>query len=163
MVGLTVALSTGLFAPHVLGPPTPGPLAAAANLNLENLILLIGVGGSIALILIFVGGWYGNYLIKKNKYIESNESSKNPHTEKIIELPNFSKAILPILVPISLMCLGSLLKIVPSFIGLDYLMFLTKPSAALGIGLLFAFRLLINQPKKNINKVIKKDCYPANY
>ena len=69
MVGLTVALSTGLFAPHVLVPPTPGPLAAAANLNLENLILLIGVGGSIALILIFVGGWYGNYLIKKNKYI----------------------------------------------------------------------------------------------
>jgi GntP family gluconate:H+ symporter len=156
MVGLTVALSTGLFAPHVLVPPTPGPLAAATNLNLENLILLIGVGGSIALILIFVGGWYGNYLIKKNKYIESNESSKNPHTEKIIELPNFSKAILPILVPISLMCLGTLLKIVPSFIGLRYLMFLTKPSAALGIGLLFAFRLLINQPKKNINKVIKK-------
>jgi GntP family gluconate:H+ symporter len=156
MVGLTVALSTGLFAPHVLVPPTPGPLAAAANLNLENLILLIGVGGSIALILIFVGGWYGNYLIKKNKYIESNESSKNPHTEEIIELPNFSKAILPILIPISLMCLGTLLKIVPSFIGLEYLMFLTKPSAALGIGLLFAFRLLINQPKKNINKVIKK-------
>ena len=156
MVGLTVALSTGLFAPHVLVPPTPGPLAAAANLNLENLILLIGVGGSIALILIFVGGWYGNYLIKKNKYIESNESSKNSHTEKIIELPNFSNAILPILVPISLMCLGTLLKIVPSFIGLEYLMFLTKPSAALGIGLLFAFRLLINQPKKNINKVIKK-------
>ena len=60
------------------------------------------------------------------------------------------------IVPISLMCLGSLLKIVPSFIGLEYLMFLTKPSAALGIGLLFAFRLLINQPKKNINKVIKK-------
>ena len=156
MVGLTVALSTGLFAPHVLVPPTPGPLAAAANLNLENLILLIGVGGSIALILIFVGGWYGNYLIKKNKYIESNESSKNPHTEKIIELPNFSKAILPILIPISLMCLGTLLKILPSFIGLEYLIFLTKPSAALGIGLLFAFRLLINQPKKNINKVIKK-------
>jgi len=156
MVGLTVALSTGLFAPHVLVPPTPGPLAAAANLNLENLIILIGVGGSIALILIFVGGWYGNYLIKKNKYIESNESSKNPHTEKIIELPNFSKAILPILIPISLMCLGTLLKILPSFIGLEYLIFLTKPSAALGIGLLFAFRLLINQPKKNINTVIKK-------
>ncbi len=156
MVGLTVALSTGLFAPHVLVPPTPGPLAAAANLNLENIILLIGVGGSIALILIFVGGWYGNYLIKKNKYIESDESSKNPTTEEIIELPNFSKAILPILIPISFMCLGTLLKIVPSFIGLEYLIFLTKPSAALGIGLLFAFRLLINQPKKNIRMVIKK-------
>ena len=36
LVGLTVALSTGLFAPHVLVPPTPGPLAAAANLELAG-------------------------------------------------------------------------------------------------------------------------------
>ena len=156
LVGLTVALSTGLFAPHVLVPPTPGPLAAAANLNLENLILLIVVGGSIALILIFVGGWYGNYLIKKNKYIESEESFKNPTTEEITELPSFSKAILPILIPISLMCLGTLLKVVPSFIGLEYLILLTKPTAALGIGMLFAFRLLYKQPKKKISKAIKK-------
>ena len=156
LVGLTVALSTGLFAPHVLVPPTPGPLAAAANLNLENLILLIVVGGSIALILIFVGGWYGNYLIKKNKYIESKESFINPTTEEITELPSFRKAILPILIPISLMCLGTLLKVVPSFIGLEYLILLTKPTAALGIGMLFAFRLLYKQPKKNISKAIKK-------
>ena len=156
LVGLTVALSTGLFAPHVLVPPTPGPLAAAANLNLENLILLIVVGGSIALILIFVGGWYGNYLIKKNKYIESKESFKNPTTEEITELPSFRKAILPILIPISLMCLGTLLKVVPSFIGLEYLILLTKPTAALGIGMLFAFRLLYKQPKKKISKAIKK-------
>ena len=140
LVGLTVALSTGLFAPHVLVPPTPGPLAAAANLNLENLILLIVVGGSIAFILIFVGGWYGNYLIKKNKYRESNESLKNSPSEKIFGLPSFSKAILPILIPIGLMCLGTLLKIVPRFIGLEYLITLTKPTAALGIGMLFAFR-----------------------
>ena len=156
MVGLTVALSTGLFAPHVLVPPTPGPLAAAANLNLENLVLLIGVGGSIALILIFVGGWYGNYLIKKIKYTESNESLKNQPTEQIFGLPSFSKAILPILIPIGLMCLGTLLKIVPQFIGLEYLIILTKPTVALGIGMLFAFRLLFKQPKKNISKATKK-------
>ena len=108
------------------------------------------------LILIFVGGWYGNYLIKKNKYTESNESLKNSPTEKIFGLPSFSKAILPILIPIGLMCLGTLLKIVPSFIGLEYLIILTKPTAALGIGMLFAFRLLFKQPKKNISKAIKK-------
>ena len=33
LVGLTVALSTGLFAPHVLVPPTPGPLALEVNSN----------------------------------------------------------------------------------------------------------------------------------
>ena len=42
LIGLTVALSTGLFAPHVLVPPTPGPLAAAANLKLDNIFLVEG-------------------------------------------------------------------------------------------------------------------------
>ena len=94
--------------------------------------------------------------LKKNKYIESKESFKNPTTEEITKLPSFRKAILPILIPISLMCLGALLKVVPSFIGLEYLMLLTKPTAALGIGMLFAFRLLYKQPKKNTSKAIKK-------
>ena len=83
-------------------------------------------------------------------------SLKNSPTEKIFCLPSFSKAILPILIPIGLMCLGTLLKIVPRFIGLEYLITLTKPTAALGIGMLFAFRLLFKQPKKNISKATKK-------
>ncbi|MFQ3340874.1 MAG: GntP family gluconate:H+ symporter [Flavobacteriaceae bacterium] len=157
LVGLTVALSTGLFAPHVLVPPTPGPLAAAANLNLENLILLIGVGGSIAFILIMVGGWYGNYLIKKNKYIGPAENSKKPNTEEAeIVLPNFIKSILPIIIPIALMCLGTLLKISPIFPGLKYLIILTQPTASLGVGMLFAFRLLSKHPKKIFDSVAKK-------
>jgi len=35
-VAMTVALSTGLFATHTFVPPTPGPIAAAGNLGLEN-------------------------------------------------------------------------------------------------------------------------------
>ena len=81
LVGLTVALSTGLFAPHVLVPPTPGPLAAAANLELENLLLLIAMGALIAFILILVGGAYGNYLNKKNKFIEEIPSEENTKSE----------------------------------------------------------------------------------
>ena len=76
LVGLTVALSTGLFAPHVLIPPTPGPLAAASNLDLKNIFLLIAVGSIIGFILILVGAFYGNYLLKRNKY-EGSEPNKN--------------------------------------------------------------------------------------
>ena len=83
LVGLTVALSTGLFAPHVLVPPTPGPLAAASNLQLENILLLISVGGIIAFILIIVGGTYGNYLIKKNKYTFEEGEEDQSKNEKI--------------------------------------------------------------------------------
>ncbi|MEK9612533.1 MAG: GntP family permease, partial [Flavobacteriaceae bacterium] len=101
LVGLTVALSTGLFAPHVLVPPTPGPLAAAANLNLENLILLIAVGGCIAFILILTGGVYASYLVKKHSF-EMPAAEQNPIRQAQHELPNFSRALLPILVPILL-------------------------------------------------------------
>ena len=155
LIGLTVALSTGLFAPHVLVPPTPGPLAAAANLNLENLLLLIIVGGSIAFILIIVGGWYGNLLIKKNTF-ESSESEENIESTKsnTVRLPSFTNSVLPIIVPIGLMCLGTVFKLMPNFIGIEYLIWITQPTMALGVGMLFAFRLL--QTKKSINTAVVK-------
>jgi len=155
LIGLTVALSTGLFAPHVLVPPTPGPLAAAANLNLENLLLLIIVGGSIAFILILVGGWYGNLLIKKNTF-ESSESEENIESTKsnTVRLPSFTNSVLPIIVPIGLMCLGTVFKLMPNFIGIEYLIWITQPTVALGVGMLFAFRLL--QTKKSINTAVVK-------
>ena len=156
LVGLTVALSTGLFAPHVLVPPTPGPLAAAANLELENLFLLIAIGASIAFILILVGGAYGHYLTQKKDYdpILTETKKSNPKTVKI---PSFFKALLPILVPILLMCIGTLLKFLPpDLAGVTFLSFITKPTSALGIGMLFAFGLVRSKRKTFLNNSIKK-------
>ncbi len=162
LVGLTVALSTGLFAPHVLVPPTPGPLAAASNLQLENILLLISVGGIIAFILIIVGGTYGNYLIKKNKYTFEEGEEDQSKNEKISDVPGFTLAILPILIPIILMGAGTLIKFLPpDFIIIDFLNLITQPTFALGIGMLFAFRLFINKNKININKSIKKGVIQA--
>ncbi len=162
LVGLTVALSTGLFAPHVLVPPTPGPLAAASNLQLENILLLISMGGVIAFILIIVGGAYGNYLIKKNKYTFEEGDEDQSKNEKISDLPGFTLAILPILIPVILMGAGTLIKFLPpDFIIIDLLNLITQPTFALGIGMLFAFRLFINNNKTNINKSIKKGVIQA--
>tara|TARA_B100001057_G_scaffold401328_1_gene412784 strand:+ start:382 stop:1719 length:1338 start_codon:yes stop_codon:yes gene_type:complete len=142
LVGLTVALSTGLFAPHVLIPPTPGPLAAASNLKLENLSLLMMVGGIVALILILVGGAYGNYLIKKNSTSGIRTATDMDWPEAEDQFPRFSFAILPIIVPIVLMGLGSLMPFLPKTIfGFSFLHFLTRPTIALGVGVLFAFGL----------------------
>ena len=162
LVGLTVALSTGLFAPHVLVPPTPGPLAAASNLQLENILLLIFMGGIIAFILIIIGGSYGNYLIKKNKYTFEEGDEDQSKNEKISDVPEFTLAILPILIPIILMGAGTLIKFFPpDFIIIDLLNLITQPTFALGIGMLFAFRLFINNNKTNINKSIKKGVIQA--
>lgn len=161
LVGLTVALSTGLFAPHVLVPPTPGPLAAAANLELENLFLLIAVGAVIAFILILVGGAYGHYLTKKNTYQEFKDEQLEDDSDKE-RLPSFAKAILPILVPIVLMCLGTLLKFAPPGIpGIEIISFLSEPTIALGIGMLFSFGLVNSERKQFLNNAVKKGIIQA--
>ena len=148
LVGLTVALSTGLFAPHVLVPPTPGPLAAAANLELDNLFLLIAMGAVVALILILVGGAYGNYLSKKNNWIEDQTEAVNDKLQ-VSQLPSFTKSLLPILIPIVLICLGTVLEFVTDDIpGKELILFLTKPTMALGIGMLFAFALAESPKRK---------------
>ena len=157
LIGLTVALSTGLFAPHVLVPPTPGPLAAAANLELENLILLIVFGAVTALLLVLVGGTYGYFLTKRMPYTEL-ENTKEIEGKEMKELPSFFKAILPILVPIVLMCFGTIVKLgtASSSTLFEIFYFITSPTMALGIGMLFAF----SQSKKNntlfINQTLKK-------
>ena len=157
LIGLTVALSTGLFAPHVLVPPTPGPLAAAANLELENLILLIVFGGVTALLLVLVGGTYGYFLTKRMPYTEL-ENTKEIEGKEMKELPSFFKAILPILVPIILMCFGTIVKLGTASTStlFEIFYFITSPTMALGIGMLFAF----SQSKKSnilfINQTLKK-------
>jgi len=156
LVGLTVALSTGLFAPHVLVPPTPGPLAAAANLELNNLFLLIAMGAVVAFLLILVGGSYGHYLTKKNTWEEPQSEPEETEIEKIL-LPSFAKSILPIALPIVLMCLGTLLKIVSADLpGLAVLSFVTNPTVALAIGMLVAFSLTTKQKKAFLNTTMKK-------
>jgi len=52
------------------------------------------------------------------------------------------------------MCLGTVFKLMPNFIGIEYLIWITQPTMALGVGMLFAFRLL--QTKKSINTAVVK-------
>src|SRR5690554_5881788 len=55
-VTLSIALATGLYATHTFVPPTPGPIAAAGNLGLnDQLGLVILVGLAIAAFSIFTG------------------------------------------------------------------------------------------------------------
>ena len=108
-------------------------------MEIENLFLLIVVGATIAFILILVGGTYGYYLTKKYKYQELKKEKLEENSE-IQNIPSFSKAMLPILIPIILMCLGALLKFSQSeFAGFEHILLITKPTMALGIGMLFSF------------------------
>ncbi|MBO4803597.1 MAG: GntP family permease [Muribaculaceae bacterium] len=144
-VPLMLALAAGLFASHVFIPPTPGPVAAAGMVGLENnLLLVIGLGVVISLLSLipayFFAGRVGN---RVEAFSESTENSKIPENS---ESQNSALAFLPIVLPIVLMALGSVASLVemPQNIA-AVLTFLGKPVIALMIALLACLPLLIRQ------------------
>ena len=157
LVALTVALSTGLFAPHVLVPPTPGPLAAAANLELDNLFLLIVFGGILAFILILAGAAYASFLARKFTYQPTSSIESQEEEQEV--LPSFSRAIAPIIAPIFLMAIGTFLSFIPFPTPLlffkEMLTVICTPTFALGIGMLLSFRLL-NHTAMPVNDLVQK-------
>ena len=147
--GLTVALSTGLFAPHVLVPPTPGPLVAAANLEITNLFYLVIAGGILAFILVFVGSLYGYYIIIREGSLLSPKVSSLEKQTVQMNSDNFNlyKTLMPILLPIILMVSGAFtLQLNQELRLTSALKWLTSPTIALAIGAIFSFRL---KPKKH--------------
>ena len=155
---LGVALSTGLFAPHVLVPPTPGPLAAASNLRLENFPLLIIIGGILAFILVIVGSSYSFLILRKSKFDYNMLINK----EFANNNPNLYDSVMPIFIPVILMAMGTLLGNISALKNLDFIFsFLGNPSFALFVGVLLSFRLIRFSPKVEIKNCIKKGAFSA--
>ncbi|ANN62459.1 GntP family permease [Brachyspira hyodysenteriae] len=157
-VALSVALSTGLYASHALIPPTPGPAAVVNLFGLEaHLLTIIIVGLIVAIPTSLVGAIYGIFI---SKYIKKpNYPDKSPTYETLISdiggLPPTWKALAPIVVPILLMAIGSIVRFdsfrVGSGIIKNIFIFLGEPSMALFIGFLFSLLLTHKFNKEEIS------------
>lgn len=156
--GLTIALSTGLFSAHVLVPPTPGPLAAAANLQLNNISLLLVAGGLFALVLMFIGALYAYYLYRKADPINIEANSETEPEEDSKKYPEFGLAIIPLALPIILMALAAIIPYLLNFedsqIIIEIFEFLGEPIIALLAGVAAAFYLCFKQ-NIALNQVIE--------
>ncbi len=149
-VMMSVSLATGLYATHTLVPPTPGPIAAAGNLGLDDqlgLVILVGIGVSI--ITMLAGHMWAKIAGKKYTSAEDNETLEMDYDiirKEFGQLPSAFKAFAPILVPILLITLGSIANFPTQPFGdrgvFTLFAFLGKPINALMIGLFFAFALL---------------------
>jgi len=135
---LTVALSTGLFAPHVLVPPTPGPLAAAATLELEQLGVLIVAGGVLGLILVLVGGYFATRMAARLRAenlpsvaVDSAQSS------------GLFKSLVPLVLPLVLIAGGTSMHGLEGSLG-TIIQTLSLPEVALAIGVVTAAVLASN-------------------
>ncbi|MBZ4647303.1 MAG: gluconate:H+ symporter, GntP family [Petroclostridium sp.] len=153
-IAMTVALATGLYATHTLVPPTPGPIAAAANLGMEkNLLLIIIFGLIIAIPAMLAGYLYARWIGKRLETPEDIEESIESYEDllkKYGRLPSAWMSFAPIVVPILLMALGSIAKFPGDPFGAGtvkaVLTFLGTPVNALFIGFFFSLLLL---PKLN--------------
>jgi gluconate:H+ symporter, GntP family len=130
-VALSIALATGLYATHTFVPPTPGPIAAAGNLGLDDQLgLVILFGLAVALVALIAGYLWASFAGKKYTTSEDTEKFTQNISENI-KLPSATKALLPILVPIVLIALRSIA---------------TYPSKPFGTGFVFTFLDFSGQP-----------------
>jgi gluconate:H+ symporter, GntP family len=151
LVAMSVALATGLYATHTFVPPTPGPIAAAGNVGLTNLGLLIGLGLVVALATTLAGLLWANRFLKQNIELLPDPSATEDATSnpRLGNLPKPMSAFAPIFVPIVLICLGSVASFPARPLGegpmATVAIFIGHPLIALSFGLFAALLLLPNK------------------
>ncbi|WP_410474780.1 GntP family permease [Guyparkeria sp. TX1] len=163
VVAMSVALATGLFATHNFVPPTPGPIAAAANLGIaDSLGLVILVGLFVAAVTAIVGAlWASRFsdpaneaeMLEPDPISEAvGEEIKEPEPD-MAHRPSTLASFMPIIAPIALICLGSVASLAtrdaePGLIANTFI-FLGLPVVALAVGVLFALGLIKGGEKKD--------------
>jgi GntP family gluconate:H+ symporter len=150
VASMSVALATGLYATHTLVPPTPGPIAAAGNIGASDYLgTIILIGFIVAIPTILVGYIWAMKVGTKIK-VEGEEDLQFDYDDIVKSfgaLPSTTKSFTPIVLPILLIGLGSVI----SFLQLEgtfanILLFLGSPLVALLVGVLASFFLM---PKLN--------------
>ena len=156
-VTMSVALATGLYASHTLVPPTPGPIAAAGNLGLEDKLgYVIIVGVIVSLFAMLAGFLWAKYIGGKTIIQEDLDNKKEVEQGLILDedemeqkygrLPSTFMSFAPISIPIVLIALGTIVSLPAKILGEEFLftffMFLGKPVNALLVGFFISLGLL---------------------
>ena len=140
-MAMSIGLASGLYISHVFIPPTPGPIAAASTLGIgDNLLLLMGLGALCSVFPLITGYLWAN---KIGKTIQAGDEASRAELSKTYEelvaeygkLPSGFSALAPIIVPIILMALSSIVSMAKmSGAFADLLKFLGTPIIALAVG-----------------------------
>lgn len=126
MAVMAGSLATGLYAVHCLVPPHPGATAAAGILQVATGTLLLY--GALIALPVSIAGWLW---VQKAGRKYSNASAAEP-TKPVTDRPPLFFALAPVLVPILLIALHSILP------ANTPLRFIGDPVVALSIGILLA-------------------------
>lgn len=144
-VAMTMGLAAGLYIAHVFIPPTPGPIAAANTLGIgNNLLLVMGVGALCSVFPLIAALFYAKYISKSVKAEDEADTSDVSKTyEELVaeygKLPSGFSALAPIIVPIIMMAIASVLAMMKvTGVAADIFGFLGTPIIALAAGAICA-------------------------
>ena len=155
-VAMTVCLSCGLYVAHVFIPPTPGPLAAAQALGLENnLLLVIGIGVLCSVFPLIAGYFFARAIgrkVRSEDEMDGNNVGDAGSYEALKagfgRLPSGLGSVAPLIVPILLMAVSSVASMAHwTGWGADICLFLGTPITALAVGAVLAICLLFSSGK----------------
>lgn len=151
---IAFVLATSLYAVHCLTPTHPGALAAAEILQADiGMLILLG---ALFAIPAAVAAYFWIQFRTQNIIFEENKNS-DPATANDESLPPLSLSLLPIVAPLMLITLASLLSLLnlaADNIVFSFVAFIGQPIMALFIGAALSLLLLHNKSVTAINQVI---------
>lgn len=150
---MAVSLASSLFAIHCFIPPHPGATAAAGIVGIDvGKLMLIGIlisAPTAAVGFIWANTFGKKYNISPSGYEIQQEINEN------VSLPNPYISFIPILLPILLIALKSILALFTDKLTEGFLLktvsFIGDPSVALLIGLAISFTLVSSWKKENLD------------
>ena len=143
---LMCAIAGGVMS-HSLVPPTPGPLYVAKELNVDiGIMIMMGIGVGIITV---IGGYaYARWAntkwelpLRDTPDVSVAELEKNIHlsTES---LPRLGWSLLPVVLPLLLITMGTVLNLFPDFPFKKFLQVISESNIALLFSMLIAMRML---------------------
>lgn len=152
-IALVVCLASALLSVHCLVPPHPGITAAAGLLKVDiGRAMLLGT--ILAIPPTLVAFFWAKYINKKLGLVFTQNMDSQIIENK--NLPSPFASFLPIIVPIFLISLKSIVLLNPQILPpsvFSAIKFIGDPMMALLIGILFTFSLFKNIEKSNLNSL----------
>ena len=158
-VFFTVCLAGSLYSVHCLVPPHPGITAAAGLMNVElGQTMLLGI--ILAIPGTIVAYFWGKYSGKKYQHLYSEVADSKQDTVdfKSLNLPKPLHSFLPIIIPIALISLKSIILLFPTIFPesiLSFTKFVGEPIVALFVGILISITLFDKIEKVKLNHLLE--------
>jgi GntP family gluconate:H+ symporter len=155
---MAVSMATGLYAVHCLIPPHPGAAAAAGIIGVSYGKLIV-TGIIVAIPAMIVGYFYAGYAGKKITVLTVEEEKEREKSNEIL-LPSVLNSFLPVMVPIILIAVKSMLATDLNG-GWEIFSFLGDPVIALATGVLLALAGSKTWNGKHVNSWLQESAEKA--